>query len=212
MASIRVNNPLRYSDPDGKDWQPAWSDVKSFVGSIQIKFSGGLGGKVGIHAGSDKAEASGAVKGNYTLSLGGPTKSTTSLTAEVGVQAGPSAASGGQNVGESVTVEKAVGSFKSDNNTFGEAEPATLTKTDTLGAFGGNSTATSSSDGRLGLGVELGEGVVGGVEISTSKSGLGDLKDFFSQVKDEIVPPSAPLPQPPSPPQPAICAPNSACP
>ena len=169
MASIRVNNPLRYSDPDGKDWQPAWSDVKSFVGSIQIKFSGGRGGKVGIHAGSDKAEAGGAVKGNYTVSLGGPTKSTTSLTAEVGVQAGSSAASGGQNVGESVTVEKVVGSFKSDN-TFGEAEPATLTKTDTLGAFGGNSTATSSSDGRLGLGVELGEGVVGGVETRLRKA------------------------------------------
>jgi hypothetical protein len=77
-----INNPLRYYDPDGKDWQQALSDVKAFFGSIQIKFSGGLGLKVAATLGPVKAEVGVAAKGNYTVSLGGDTKSTTSLSAD----------------------------------------------------------------------------------------------------------------------------------
>jgi RHS repeat-associated protein len=193
-----INNPLRYSDHDGKDWQQAWNDVKTFVSSIEVKLSGGVGFKVGVRIGSFKAEAGVAAKANATVPLGlAEPIVKNSVSAELGVTVQPAS---GPKVGESVTAEKVTGSIKADG-TVGDPEPAVLTKTDTLSAFGGNSATNASSDGRVGLGLEVGDVALLGLDVSASQGGVAAFKDFFSQVHDEVVPPIPPAPPPPPAPE-----------
>ncbi len=202
-----VDNPLRYYDDDGKDRATAWQDVKDFVSSINIKLSAGAGYDVKIKVG--KSEASVGVKGhvNATVPVGGTTVVKNSLSAELGAEFKKP---DGSRVGESVQAEKVVGTAYSDGTTSGP-EKTEYSWTDSLGIAGGTR-GTRSSDGRTGLGLEVGEGLSLGAEVTASKEGADALGDAFTQVKNEIILPMPPPPTPPPPPQPSTCAPNSACP
>jgi RHS repeat-associated protein len=203
-----VNNPLRYYDPNGKDWATAWQDVKTFVSSIDVKLSAGIGFKAKLEGGGYKAEGGVSAKVNSTMSLGGATIVKNSISGDVGGEVEDKKA--GIKAGEQISAEKVMNSRSSDG-TFNGPEPLEITKTDSLGKMGGT-TVSKSSDDRSAVGTEIGDEALAGVEVSASKEGIAALGDAVTQVKNEIFLPTPPPPTPPPPPQPATCAPNSACP
>jgi RHS repeat-associated protein len=195
------NNPLAYVDPDGKDWQTAWSDLKTFANSLYTKVSvgAGIGGKSKVGTGEAKLEL--VYKNTIQFST-----NSVSLTQSMEASA-ESGVPGGPSVGKSVGAEQTVRSVNSDGTVTGP-EPW---HAETDQSAGGGGTNVNSSTEQVGVGIEEGAGLVGGVEVGATIEGVNALKDAVSNVKDEIVPPSPPPPPTPLPPSEDCKKENAPC-
>jgi RHS repeat-associated protein len=190
------NNPNAYIDPDGRDLKKAWDDVKTFAKSVTIKATIGLGYEAHAEVGKAEAKLGVAAKGSIELSSD---SAKLSRSASLGFEAGQS----GAKVGESITVQQTV--MTVTDTTVTGAEKPEITRTDSLGLFGGN---LGSSSDKIGIGLELPAGelpVVGGVDVETTKEGLNALKSAAKEVQDSLrnpgpPPPPVPPPPPPTPP------------
>jgi RHS repeat-associated protein len=184
------DNPLIHIDPDGKDWQTAWNDLKTFGNSVYTKmtFGAGLGGKSKVGTGEAKAEV------NYKATLKFSTSAVSlSHSSEASAEAGTP---GGPTVGASKGSEQMLRSVNSDGTV---TAPETAHATGGLSA-GSEGTSVSSSTEEVGFVVEEGVGILAGFEIGATREGWQALGDAFSNVKDEVVPPSPPPPATPGPP------------
>ncbi len=183
------NNPIVLIDSDGRDWDTVWQDINTFAREIYAKVTIGFGagGKIKSASGGVQLEAAKTIslehnKGTFT----------TSHSVEVGASAKPVA--GGPGIGESISVEQKIGSHNFDNGTgSGPGEP----HAEVIDTLGGNSEKIGGSEDRIGIGIEAGEGLVGGGEIGATMEGWGALADAISNVKDEIFLPTPPPPKPP---------------
>jgi RHS repeat-associated protein len=194
------NNPLLYIDPDGKDFEKAAQDLKTFAKSIYIKVSIGVGYEAKVKVGAVETKVGAAAKATAETSQDAILK--VSRSAEAGASSGPTT---GPKAGENISVEQTVLTINKEGTLTG-AEKPTVTVTDTIG---GN-TSVNSSPEQIGLGLEtpLGpEPIVGGAEVGTTREGLNALKDASSEVKDSLTNPGPP--QPPKPPTPPPCSGNS---
>jgi RHS repeat-associated protein len=188
--SYTVNNPLRYVDPNGRDWATAWSDVKAFAQSVYIGVSIGVGLELSGTKGSIEGKVGVAFKG--TLETSKEAAVQVSKSVEGGAKFGPK---DGVQVGENVAVSQTV--LTANPGKVTGAETPTVEITDSIG---GNTTANSSGD-RVGIGFEVGAIALAGAEIGATKDGWSALGDAFAQVKNEIILPSPPPPTaPPAPP------------
>jgi RHS repeat-associated protein len=188
--SYTINNPLRYIDPDGRDWATAWSDIKTFAASFYASASIGVGGEISLTRGSVEAKAGIAFKG--TLETSKDAAIQVSKSVEAGVKVGPR---DGPQLGENVSVSQTV--LTANPGKVTGAETPTKEITDSIG---GNTTVNPNGD-RVGIGVEVGAIALAGAEIGATKDGWSALGDAFTNVKNEINLPSPPKPPlPPAPP------------
>jgi RHS repeat-associated protein len=183
LYAIVRDNPESFADLDGHDWATAWSDLKSFGQSFYFKVSvgGGIGikgklgpleGKIGSTAKVGLESSEGVVlKVSKTVEAGGELGSATGLR-------------GGESISATQSMQKNMdGSVTQDK---------VLEKTDT---FGGHSTSGIVGKDQVGIGIEGGAVVVGGIELGFTKGGLRALGDAFSQARDALStgqPPPAP--------------------
>jgi RHS repeat-associated protein len=186
MYTYTVNNPLRYNDPDGKDWQQAWQDVKKVAGSLSVQASIGIGFGGHVNVAGQKVEGEVIAKDSLKFETKGK------LTLSYGTDTG--AALGKAGLGASTEVPV----VSKDLNT-GEVrtdEPATATTTV------GTTTTNYGTDGSVTIYSEQ-EGVVAsaGGNVSISKEGVAAAIDLVKQVKDELIPPTPAPPTAPSAPK-----------
>jgi RHS repeat-associated protein len=186
------NNPLLYVDPDGRDLEKAWQDIKTFAKSLSVKVTVGLG--YAYHAEVGKAEARAGAAATVSIEISAESVKL-SRSASIGGEAGQK----GAKVGESIAIEQTV--MTVTGSTITGAEKPEITRTDSSGVFGGN--IESSSD-KTGIGFELPAGdlpVVGGVDVESNKEGLSAFKDAGKELQDSLRNPGPPPPpKPPSPP------------
>ena len=138
------NNPLLYVDPDGRDFEKAWQEAKTFAKTFYVKLSVGVGAEVKVKAGAFEAKAGVVYKGSIETSKDSIT--TISRSVEAGASAG---LTHGPKAGESVSTEQTIATVQ-NNKTITGQEKAHVETTDTIG---GHTTATNSDD-KLGIGVE----------------------------------------------------------
>jgi RHS repeat-associated protein len=184
------NNPLAFIDPDGRDLEKAWKDVKTFANSIYVKVSIGLGAELKAKRGPVEAKVGFSYKANAETSQDSILK--VSKSADLGVSAGT------ENhtvYGKSGSVEQTVLTLQNDMHLTGE-EPPIVTTGDKVGP-------ANASEDKLGIGLEGGLVVVGGGEVGATREGLSALKDAASEVKDSLTNPGPP--SAPKPPQPPAC-------
>ena len=194
-GSYTINNPIHYTDPNGKDWGTAWNDVKTFAGSVYVKLTVGFGAEVKANAGPVELKAGGAVKvsaeqTNYTKT--GTADTTLSKSVEAGVTASAPGVPGSPALGYSRGASQVVGAIHNDGTLTG-AENPTQEKVTGLGT---TSTSVSGSGDEIGVGVEGGVLLIGGVDAGATRSGwsaLGNVPgDFIFGA-----PPTPPQPTPP---------------
>lgn len=87
-----INNPLRYYDPDGKDWQQVVNDLRTFAQSIYARATIGIGVEAKITSGGREVKAGAAYKVNLETSKG-------DLSVSQSVDVGATAKTGGAKVG-----------------------------------------------------------------------------------------------------------------
>ena len=163
------DNPLRYVDPDGKDWETAWNDLKSFANSVYIKATNGVGVEASAKVGSSgEVKIGAAFKGSIETSQ--DSVLTVSKSVDIGASAGLKDSPA--RAGEGVSASQTVLTVHNDGSVTG-AEPAKGEITDSIG---GNTTINPSDD-RIGIGVELGAVAVGGGEIGATRQGWAALVD-----------------------------------
>lgn len=197
LYSMVSDDPESFADLDGHELEKAWKDFKIFLKSLSIKNTVGLGLEGHSELGRFETKAGFAAKVSMEVS---PDSFTLSQSASVGVEGGLKGVKGAK-IGESISIEKTVMTIK-DGQVTGEEKDAKITRTDTLGLFGGN---IETSDDKVGVGIELPVDpetlVVGGVDLETTGKGLNALKGTVKELKDTFDS-LFPLPPPPLPPPP----------
>jgi RHS repeat-associated protein len=193
------NNPLAYVDPDGRDLEKAWTAFKTFVKSLSVKATVGLGYEAHAELGKiGEAKVGVAAKVSLETSID-------SFKLSRSASAGAEAGAKGAKVGESWSVEQTVMTIT--NGTITGAEKPEVTRTDSFGLFGGS---VESSKDKVGIGLELPAAelpVVGGIDLETNQEGLTAFKDAGRELKDSLTNPGPP-PTPPPPPPPT-CVPDA---
>jgi RHS repeat-associated protein len=172
LYTFTLDNPLRYHDPDGKDWATAWRDIKVFANSVYLKYSVGGGAEV---AKKDFDEVKGGVAFKVSLEVGGNKIAKVSETVDLGVKVGPQT---GPRVGLNVSASKSIVVDDKGNAT----QETTLEKTvgaSTSTTTNGTTTTTSvsSSGDQIGVGIEGGVEVIEGAEVGASRAGWSALAD-----------------------------------
>ncbi len=186
------DNPLSYVDPDGKDWQTAWSDVKTFVNSIygHVIVGGGLEAKGSIGPFRGSAGVAAKISGGAPPLAQGVADVKT--TVEYGGKLGVGTVEGGPSntiVGPNVTLKHMDGTVTS--------EPMHVEQS----SSGGNDKASISADKeQVGVSVEMGLGVIAGGDLGATKEGWRAAGDALVQAVDALYTPPPPSPNPPAPP------------
>ena len=180
------DNPVLYVDPDGKDWQTAWHDVKTFVDSTYARITVGAGFGAKVRAGPVEAKAEVAAK----VSAGAPPLEKGVMEAKATLDAGIEAGrTNGPKVGESATLEGPNATLQHMDGTTTVDAPS-VQQTDTIG---GKSTAVSNGGNEVGLTVEGGDVVIAGGELGATKEGWSALGDAFKQALGALyTPPTTP--------------------
>jgi RHS repeat-associated protein len=194
-----VNNPLRYSDPDGKDWLDA---LKAAVNTLSFKISAGIGLSSKLVAGGTGAGVSAGYKAVLDINKHEP-----SLSMERGAEVEGEV--GGHKVSLGPVGDTKILSFNTDTKTWtgiGKEEPSlTGSAASTQGSSSGDFSVYSSEATKIVPVADVPIPVTYGIDVSVDAKAVTEA--FW---KDNTPPP--PPPPAPLPPQPAICAPNSACP
>jgi RHS repeat-associated protein len=172
------NNPLVYVDPDGKDLAKAWSDLKSSFNTLYVKLSAGVGLEVKVKRVGIEAKAGVAYKANIKTSEESVLKLSKSL------EGGVSATDAGHTIGNTKTAEQTVLTIQNNGRLTGE-EPPVVSNSSTMGP------GTASAD-ELGIGAEIGLGLLLGGEVGITRAGWDDLKAAVSEVKDSLTDPGPP--------------------
>ena len=170
--------------------------MKAFAKTVYTKVSVGVGfgGKSKVGTGEAKVEVS--YKNTIQISTAGVSLTqSVGAGAEAGTPAGPS-------VGRSASVEQTVRSVNSDGTVTGTGP--WHAETDQSAGAGG--TSVNSSAEQVGIGLEEVAILLGGIEVGATREGWASLQDAFSNVKDEIIPPTPP--SPPTPPPPVATSPE----
>jgi hypothetical protein len=200
------NNPLLYVDPNGKDFEKAVQDAKTFLNSMYAKMSVSLGYEAKAKLGTHEARAG----------VGYGVKAETSPDSILKIS---KSVEGGASVGPLGYSKEAAVPIVTVNNdksvTYGgPVEITTNGKADAGTGISGQ----ASSDEKLGIGAEVPIGLVTlnpeiavsiGGEAGATKEGWQALLDIPAQIKDSLQNPGPP-PAPPSPGLPPGASP--ACP
>lgn len=190
LYSYVKNNPTTFGDPDGHDFEKAWSDVKTFAKSVYVRVSVGVGAELSVTPGSKPAEVKfgAAARVNFETSKDAILKMSKSV--DLGISAGPK---DHPIYGKGGSAEQTVLTIQNDRHLTGE-EPPVVTTSDQ----GGHA---NSSEDKLGLGVDVGFPIVLGGEIGGTREGLGALKDSVVEIFKSLSNPGPP-PHPTPPPGP----------
>ena len=194
------NNPLRYVDPDGKDWETAWTDVKAFANSVYTKWTFGIGLGEEAKAGSGKLTA----EASYTKTM----KITTSdnggvtFTSTAEVKAASEPGGGGAAAGTAVGVSQ-VDARYSYGEWTGQESPEPVEVSPSLTA--GQADIDVSKEG-VGLEDTTCAVLCLGFGGGATREGWSALGDAISNVKNEVILPTPPAP--PVPPAPACSGGN----
>lgn len=191
------DNPLIYVDQDGRDWEQAWQDVKTFVGSLYTKVTVGAGFYEKGKAGDGEQKIGIAYKNTIKLSAGDGGNPSISLTQSV--EASAQAGFGGINIGGSRGAEQTVVAADTVGVTTRPSEDSWHSNGTNV-SRGAGDTSVNSSENERDIGAEEGAILLGGFEAGTTTGGLAAWKDFVSNVHDEIIPPTPPRPPVPPPP------------
>lgn len=189
-----INNPLRYFDPDGKDWKDVLTKLGNAI-SFKVSFGFGLGGSVTAGSFSRKAEIS--AKTNLEASSESVLKVSISASGEAGLTADVPG-----KPGVSVHTKEfsqTLGTLNNDHTVTG-AESPTI---EPAGVSAGNESATANnSNGNVTVGAEYGEGFLVGFEAGYNKAIMAETQKAFL---DQIYPAPPPPPPPTTPAPPPIC-------
>jgi len=191
------NNPLVFVDPDGKDWETAWNDVKAFANSVYTTatFGVGVGGEAKVGSGKVTAEVSstGTIK-FATSDNGGVT-----FTRKVEAKAAAEPEGGGAAAGVAAGVSQVDARIANGHVTGQESsQPVEVGPSATAGP---SDISVSKED--IGLEDVPCAGVCAGVGLGATREGWSALGDAVSNVKNEIILPTPPPPA--APPPPPLC-------
>jgi RHS repeat-associated protein len=198
------NNPLAFVDPDGRDLEKAWQGFTTFMDSVKVKLSVGLGVEAKGKAGEMEAKVGAAVKLN--AKTGGDVALQVTHSTEVSAAvSGPAA-----KIGLTPTVELpivTVTGAPDRNVTFGGPPTGDLgISAKNQASVGEGGPTIGASKDELSVGADLGVGLVVGGEVSTTKEGLSGAGQVFSELYDTFknaltrVAPPPPPPPPSAPP------------
>ncbi|MFZ0884998.1 MAG: RHS repeat-associated core domain-containing protein [Candidatus Acidiferrales bacterium] len=196
LYTFTLDNPLRYHDPDGKDWATAWKDFKVFANSVYLKYSIG-GGIEASQKGLDEIKAGAVAK--VSVEVGGNKIGQLSETVDIGVKVAPT--QNGPQAGLDVSASKSIVVDSNRNATEVDTLEKTVGLSTTTTTNGVTTTTSGSRSGdQIGLGFELGAPVVEGFEAGASKEGWSALKDAGTQALGALYTPPPPPPKTPPPP------------
>jgi RHS repeat-associated protein len=194
-----VNNPLRYVDPDGKDWLDA---LKAAVNTLSFKVSVGFGLASKEVVGGTGAGVSVGYKAVLDINKHEP-----SLTAERGVQV--EGELGGHKLSAGPVGDTKLLSYNTDTKTWKGIEKE-------QDSFNGAAAHTEgSSKGDFTLYGQEGTVPVPVADVPIPLTVGIDVSVDAKEVTEAFWKDNTPAPPPPPaplPPQPATCAPNSSCP
>jgi RHS repeat-associated protein len=195
-----VDNPLRYSDPDGENWQEAVQDLRQAVSQLTVKVDVGFGagGKGNIKKVGVEAEA--AIKTTLTVQDG---KISGSITGDAGATLQvPYLLK--KATGLSGEVDKVLGSYDMKTGQTGLSEPATASTT--IGTKTANYVLEGPDQGSVAVGTdnkttstggEEGFGLLGGGSASLSPAGVQDIENAAKALFNIPIPPQNPGSQQP---------------
>jgi hypothetical protein len=178
-----------YVDPDGKDFNAAWENLKV---AIENSVS-----RVSVGAGLQLRGRIGRLSGNLGLSALANVKFASgklSLSVSMGIGA-EGQLPGGAKFGEAIAAERTFASLDVQTGRLSGRPNDDFSRTDSLGILGGS--IDSDSDGNTGIGMLAGEGVVQGGELGVNPTGAKALSDAMSEVHEVLFPEPPPMPTPP---------------
>jgi RHS repeat-associated protein len=193
------NNPLAYVDPDGRDFEKAIQDVKTFLNSVKVKFSGGFGAEAKARIGPAEVSAGASTKLN--LKTGGDVALQLTHT----VEEGASVSGLGGKLGTTAIAEQPIVTLTPEGKVITGGKPTGEIKGDVKVKGDAAGADVSGSKDEVGVGVSGGFGLVGGVDLTSTVEGLKALIDIPNQIVDSLKNPTPPPPPPPAP----TCVPDA---
>jgi RHS repeat-associated protein len=194
------NNPLLLVDPNGEDFEKAWSDLKTAIGSIFIKITGGGGPGAEVKLGKGKffhAEAGITTGYSAKVTLGNDDNL---IQFSRSVDSGASVSAGKFKAGPGVSIEQTIVTISASDLSV-DTKPGIPQVTITGSGAANEKASGSVSNDETSLGVEIGVFLKVGGEVGMSKEGTDAAKDAVTELKDSLTNPGPrPVPKAPGPP------------
>jgi RHS repeat-associated protein len=187
LYSYTINNPLRYSDPDGRDWKEV---VDKFVNSLTLKVSFGFGLGVKVQAGPAKLDVGVKAKTNLETSPNTNLKVSVPAGAEATLKLPTTPTVGIATPQVNQTLANV---SNKDNSVTGVQKPTI----EPGSVMVGTQTATgNNSGGDISASAEVGAGFLVGAEVHIDKAEFGSAVNSALNELFPVQPPPATPPPP----------------